>query len=421
MRKISLTVLCALLSAAGLLIACDGSNSDGDGSGAGGSGGQNGSGGSNSTANSGNSTVAGGNSTVGGAGSGTANKGGSASGGTTSPGSVAGNCTIPAEAEPVDVSSPTTVVGTGTAASCTSAAFVAAVAKGGIITFNCGSEPLTINTTETAKIFNKVNNVNNERVVIDGGGLVTLDGGKDHRILYQNTCDETLIWASERCDLQDFPKLVVQNIHFQNGLGMSSEVTGGNELNGGGALFVGGGTFKAYNVKFTGNAETHVAGELAQDLAGGAIYNWNLKGTTYFVNCAFEGNTATNGGAIGEQFVSTVIINSTFANNKATGTGMNPARQGTTGGGLGGAIYNDGNDYSLTICGTTFTNNTANELGSGSIFQVVNNLKGDLNLDYCTLTGNSNNGSVQRNASIYVEARDKTGNAGVNITNTTIN
>ena len=196
--------------------------------------------------------------------------------------------------------------------------------------------------------------------------------------------------------------------------------TGG--LNGSGAVFVTGGTFKSYNVRFVGSKETHVATELAQDLAGGALYLFELTAPAYIVNSTFQNNSATNGGALGSLFVSSVIINCVFSGNSATGHGMNPAASGTTGGGLGGAIYNDGNDYALNICGTAFTNNTANELGTGAIFQIVNNLKGDLIIDQSTFVGNTTNGSVQSgHPCIYVEARDKAGNAGDTITNTTFN
>src|SRR6185369_3100237 len=58
-----------------------------------------------------------------------------------------GHCDIPAEAALEDVSTPTTVIGTGTAASCTGAAFVSAVAAGGVITFNCGADPAVITLT----------------------------------------------------------------------------------------------------------------------------------------------------------------------------------------------------------------------------------------------------------------------------------
>jgi hypothetical protein len=50
------------------------------------------------------------------------------------------------------VSLPTTVVGTGTAASCTFGALDAAVAKGGVITFDCGCVPVTIAVTATMNV-----------------------------------------------------------------------------------------------------------------------------------------------------------------------------------------------------------------------------------------------------------------------------
>jgi hypothetical protein len=60
------------------------------------------------------------------------------------------------------------VVGTGTPASCTPAALVAAVTTGGQITFNCGAAPHTIVVTSTLSLPNNA--------VLDGGGLITLDG-----------------------------------------------------------------------------------------------------------------------------------------------------------------------------------------------------------------------------------------------------
>ena len=87
---------------------------------------------------------------------------------------------MPAEAGPADTSHPTRVIGNGTPASCTSDAVVAAVAAGGIITFDCGPDPVTITMTATAK----VRNANGPRIVLDGGGKVTLSGGGQRRILY---------------------------------------------------------------------------------------------------------------------------------------------------------------------------------------------------------------------------------------------
>ena len=84
-----------------------------------------------------------------------------------------GTCTVPAEAQQEDASSPDMVIGDGTPQSCTSDAFVEAVALGGVITFDCGPDPVVITLDRTAKVFND----QNPDIVIDGGGKVTLSGG----------------------------------------------------------------------------------------------------------------------------------------------------------------------------------------------------------------------------------------------------
>ncbi|HEY6728852.1 MAG TPA: hypothetical protein VI197_32800, partial [Polyangiaceae bacterium] len=53
-------------------------------------------------------------------------------------------CSIPAEAGLEDSSNPDHVVGDGVPESCTGDAFIDAVAQGGVIRFDCGSEPHTI-------------------------------------------------------------------------------------------------------------------------------------------------------------------------------------------------------------------------------------------------------------------------------------
>ena len=94
----------------------------------------------------------------------------------------------------------TSWVGDGTPASCTSKAVVRAVAKGGVIRFRCGPDPVTIEMRRTAKVVNT-----SRRVVIDGGGLVTLSGGGRRRILYQNTCDPKQVWTTSHCQDQATP------------------------------------------------------------------------------------------------------------------------------------------------------------------------------------------------------------------------
>lgn len=329
----------------------------------------------------------------------------------TSNGNPNGKCTVPAAALAENVSSPTTVVGDGTPASCTGQKVVDAVHAGGVVTFDCGPDPITI-AVPTIEIFNDGGKTKDGSVTIDGGGKVTLSGSGDHRVLYQNTCDQKLHWTTPTCNKQDVPHLVMQNIGVTGG--KFNAVSG--QL-GGGAVFVGGGTAKFFNVRFSNNTQPN----LGQDYGGGAIYTFNQTKPVYVVGSTFDGNSGSNGGALASIGTSWVILNSVLSNNVTLGNGMNPAKPNTPGGGLGGAIYNDGNSYVLTLCGDDLQKNTAAELGTGSIFFVANDLKGDLVIDQSTFVGNSNKGAVQSatHPSIYVEARDKAGNAGVAITATT--
>ena len=78
---------------------------------------------------------------------------------------AAGAVPVPRKARAVDSSHPDRWVGTGTPRSCTSRAVVRAVAKGGIIRFRCGPDPVRIAMRRTAKVVNT-----SRRVVLDGGG-----------------------------------------------------------------------------------------------------------------------------------------------------------------------------------------------------------------------------------------------------------
>src|SRR5690606_26804770 len=121
-----------------------------------------------------------------------------------------GGCSVPAEAGLEDTSNPDHVIGSGTPESCTGDAFIDAVAQGGVITFDCGPEPVVVTLDRPAKVFNDAS----DGIVIDGGGLVTLSGGGATRILYMNTCDEAQHWTTDHCQNQDHPRLTVQNLTF---------------------------------------------------------------------------------------------------------------------------------------------------------------------------------------------------------------
>ncbi|MEU5961380.1 hypothetical protein ABZ777_09220 [Micromonospora parva] len=288
-----------------------------------------------------------------------------------------GRATVPAEARAVDTSKPTRTIGTGTAASCTSAAVVKAVAAGGVITFNCGPAPVTIKMTATAK----VRNANGPKVVLDGGGTVTLSGQGQRRILYMNTCDQAQGFTTSHCQNQDHPQLTVQNLTFADGNSTGEKAEGG----GGGAIFVRGGRLKVVNSRFVRNR----CDRTGPDLGGAAVrvLSQYENKPVYVVGSTFDGGSCSNGGALSSIGVSWVVLNSLLRNNAAIGNGANPAKSGTPGGGSGGAIYCDGNEFTVRIAGTIIENNKANE-GGGAVFFVSNNRTGTMRIENSTLRRN---------------------------------
>jgi hypothetical protein len=272
------------------------------------------------------------------------------------------------------------VIGRGTPGSCTSQAVVGAVAAGGVITFSCGPRPVTIVMKATAKVRNT-----SARVVLDGGGKVTLSGGGVRRILYMDTCDPAQAWTTSHCQDQSSPVLTVQNITFADGNSTGQLFDGG----GGGAIFDRGGQLKVTGSHFTGNR----CDASGPDLGGAAIraLSQYQNRPVYVTGSTFTGGVCSNGGALSSIGVSWVIQGSTMTGNRAIGHGANPAQAGTPGGGSGGAIYTDGNSYTVTIDGTTITGNSATE-GGGAVFFVSNDRTGTLRIEHSRLRGNPNAG-----------------------------
>ncbi len=295
-----------------------------------------------------------------------------------------GEYPVPPEAQAADTSNPDRVIGNGTPQSCTSAAVVTAVAQGGIITFNCGPSPVTILMTQTAKIVNDTG----PEIVIDGGGQVTLSGGGVRRILYMNTCDQAQKWTTSHCQNQDHPRLTLQNLSLVGGnsTGATEGLEGGG---GGGAVFVRGGRFKVVNSRFVDNR----CDSSGPDVGGAAlrVFSQHENQPVYVVDSVFEGGVCSNGSGISSIGVSWTIINSVFRNNQAIGWGANPERSGTPGGGSGGAIYLDGNAFTLRLLGSRVENNHANE-GGGAIFFVSNNNTGSLVIEDSVLRYNPSDG-----------------------------
>jgi hypothetical protein len=272
------------------------------------------------------------------------------------------------------------VVGTGTAASCTSAALASAVSAGGIVTFSCGPTPVTITVSQTLKVRNDVG-----RLVLDGDGLVTLSGGGLRRILYVDTCDTSLGAVAGRCAYTpNYPEVSVQNITFADGDASGEPPAPGEpELggNGGGAILQLGGRLKVWRSVFVRNR----CGTTGADVGGGAIRVLAQHARTpdsldssgaardqdpvkilrsTFGGASGQGNACSNGGAISASRTPVLLANTLTTDNSAVGCCADPPHPVTPGGGNGGAIESDGISSNLVMFAGRFERNSAKAGGS---------------------------------------------------------
>src|SRR5450631_1406120 len=313
-------------------------------------------------------------------------------GGAGQAGNPNGSCKagVPAKGQPADVSSPTSVIGTGTAASCTFTALNTAVGKGGVITFNCGGGAVTIPITAT------MNLPTTKNTVIDGGNKITLDGGHAVQILNFNGPD---FQANNN-------GLTLQHIALINGkttptqmipVASQAACSQGYDDGQGGAVFINDGNLLVVDCVFTGNQ----AAQLGPDTGGGAIYLLGSKNGAVIVGSTFTNNSGANAGAVGALFGELDIYNSLFQNNTATGHDANDVSQSMCSvinngqyeigsGGNGGAIYGDGNGFNILLCGDAVLNNAAgkNAFGGG-IFFTSDDMSGTLTITDTTITGNT--------------------------------
>ncbi|MBK8594652.1 MAG: hypothetical protein IPP07_20740 [Holophagales bacterium] len=262
------------------------------------------------------------------------------------------------------------VVGTGTPASCTASALGAEIAAGGTVTFSCGGAA-TISVRGMA-----ISTMT--PVVVDGGGLITLDGtGGSGGILN--------VYGGKT----ELPRVTLRNLTFANGVHSTGIVAGG-------AIYTNG-ILTLENVTFTGNTAPF-GGALSQQACSAC-----LEPTTVVRGCTFQGNAgSTTGGAIhvGGGVVS--VYDSTFSGNGGRAPGLY-------------AYLNSGQTRTVvSISGSSFTGNAdtggtgvleINGLGAGGSFSVVNS----------TFSGNTTTGTSGPPVSVI-----KGGGATTTLSNLTI-
>jgi hypothetical protein len=334
---------------------------------------------------------------------------------------------LPAPPKPVcdapeaaaDISSPTTKVGSGTAASCTEGALAAAVATAGVITFDCGAVPITLAITKTLTLRTDVD------TVIDGGGKVTLDGGSAVSIL--------------RFDHGNFrvndKKLTLQHLTLAHGkiagtkpyAAAPAPCSQGFYDGYGGALYMRDGVLLVVDVTFLDNA----AEKLGPDVGGGAIALLGVKKATV-IGSVFSRNTGSNGGAIASLNSELDVYNSTFDASSALGNGANGddaakcsvladnGQHQTGSGGNGGAIAIDGgSDLTHTFCGVRFVGNKsgAKALG-GALFRTPDGAKQTTVIDRSLFQGNtadSAGAAYFHNSTLSIHASTFLGNKAASV------
>jgi hypothetical protein len=323
-------------------------------------------------------------------------------------------CTAPIQA--ADVSQPATVVGTGTAASCTEALLSAALTKGGVVTFDCGAAPATITVTATIELPTTLD------TVIDGGNLVTIDGGGSVRILD---------WDSQNYRA-NMHKLTLQNVTFAHGHAVGTmpiaaaplPCSSGYYDGAGGALQMRDGVLNVINAVFLDNE----AEKLGPDVGGGAIYlNGALDGVV--VGSTFINNSGSNSGAIGSLNSDLDVYNSTFQGNAALGFGANSndasmcsvvdanmQNQVGSGGNAGAIGMDGGSDLTHTFCGDTFRSNSSGKGALGGALARTADAKQETTvIDRCLFdsnTGDSAGALYFHNSILTITASTFTDNVG---------
>jgi hypothetical protein len=244
---------------------------------------------------------------------------------------------------PLEPTAEVTVVGEGSAASCTEAALRSALdalsaAGEGFLRFDCGGAH-TI-TLETAL---QVESSKEAVLVVDGEGLISISGGGKTRIF----------------DLDNHSNFVVQRLTLRDGFVAAGEPEVTNRPSDSGAAirhpwF---GTLKVIDVDFIDNHCASRDGEIG----GGAIYAGGLTDAV-ISGSSFVGNSASNGGAILNRGSNLRVLRSVFQGNGALSQGDGQY-------GNGGGLYIDGMNYDdpgdFYMCGTVFAENTAMTHGSG--------------------------------------------------------
>lgn len=284
------------------------------------------------------------------------------------PGAPPASCAAPIA--PVTLVNPTVIT------SCTQASLQAALAAGGHITFDCGPNPVTIAISSPLVTSATVD------IVLDGKGLITLDGGGTTRILEKPFTPGSDVNKTSGNDL------VIQNMRFINGRAPVATSTRDSRARGGALWVTSPGTrLHIIDSVFENNRTTSITDE---DNQGGAIFAANIYETA-IVGSVFSNNEAGSGGAFGAIATGLRVYNSRFSNNRAADSSVGGIVRGH-----GGALHLDGVSNSFNpitsnivdICGSVFDGNSATRGGGAIKVTISDNLNTKATYARSTFTNN---------------------------------
>jgi len=291
---------------------------------------------------------------------------------------------------PVGTPGATTINVSGLTDSAVQGALQAALNAGGGIVMTTGGGSRTV---LLAGILNLPSDSGAPKtVILDGSDQITLSGNLSTGILQIN----------------DLAQLTVQRMKFIDARASGS----GGAINGlARARLV-----TVINCTFD-NCQTTEAGP---DIGGGALRIANGQ-ETQISGCTFNRCAGSNGGAVNSLGTQLTILNSTFTQNAAFGSGGG-ADAGPSGqGGIGGAVYVDNVSnaaslsHQLTVTGCVFNANVAND-HAGALFGYMTEGTGSSTpINQCTFAGNVVAGGHGHSGAIYSQSDT------LNVSNSTFN
>jgi len=218
-------------------------------------------------------------------------------------------------------------------------------------------------------------------VILDGSDEITLSGNLSTGIL----------------QIDDLAQLTVQRMKFIDARATAS----GGAINSLARVRL----VTIINCSFD-NCQTTQSGP---DIGGGAIRIANGQ-YTEISGCTFNRCAGSNGGAVNSLGTQLTILNSTFTQNAAFGTGggadVGPAGQG----GIGGAVYVDNVSngaslsHHLTLTGCVFNANVANDHAGALFGYMTEGTASSTPIDQCTFAGNVVAGGHGHSGALYSQS-----------------